>query len=148
MQETASSLVSDILREIYVQGDEQSIESVDFETCIRYINRFMAELGSRGIDIPWVPLSSPNDPVYAPDGVISAIIANVAVRLAGQYDVQISEPLAASAALGMDALMMEGVNINKQRYPSTLPVGSGNDDWYNGNSRFFPDYNEDENGPY
>lgn len=148
MAETASSLVSDILREIYVQGDEQSIESIDFETCVRYINRFMAELGARGIDIPWVPLENPTDPVYAPDGAISGIISNVAIRLAGQYDIQISESLAASAALGMDAMMMLGVNIGKQRFPSTLPIGSGNEDWLNENSHFYPDFNEDENGPY
>lgn len=148
MSETASSLVSDILREIYVQADEQSIESVDFETCVRYINRFVNELNARGIDIPWVDLANPADTVYAPDGAISGIISNVAVRLAGQYDIPISESLAASAAIGMEALTMLGVTVNKQRFPSTLPIGSGNENWLDNDSHFFPDYNEDDNGPY
>lgn len=148
MAETANSLVSDILREIYVQADEQQIESIDFEVAARYVNRFMAELSALGIDIPWVDIENPADTIYAPSGAISGIIANVAVNLCGQYDVNVSAPLAAAAERGMQAMRHLGVNIGKQNFPSTLPIGSGNENWLDNDSHFFPDYSEDENGPY
>lgn len=148
MAETANSLVSDILREIYVQADEQPIESIDFEVAARYVNRFMNELNATGVKIPWVDIESPSDEIYAPAGAISGIIANVAVRLCGQYDVQVSQPLVLMAETGMNAMRNIGVNIGKQNFPSTLPMGSGNDEWLGNVSHFYPDFGEDENGPY
>jgi len=40
--ETAESVINDALQEILVQASEQSLQTVDFQTARRYLNRMMA----------------------------------------------------------------------------------------------------------
>lgn len=142
-QETAQSLIDDILREIYVQANEQDIPAIEFQTCLRYLNRFMAELLAKEIAIPWVELNNPADVVQAPSGAINGIVFNVALRVANQYDVQVSPTLAESARIGMETLTSIGVNFGKQKMPSTLPIGSGNESWLDYSTHFYDNPDED-----
>lgn len=148
MAETAESLVSDILREIYVQANEQDVPDIEFQTCLRYLNRYMAEINADGVRIPWVELTNPADKVHTPAGAINGIIANVAMRVANQYDVQVSATLADAAAKGYEVMLKLGVKVGKQNFPSSLPIGSGNENWLDNDSHFFPDFGEDYNSKY
>ncbi|ANJ65519.1 putative head completion protein [Pseudoalteromonas virus vB_PspP-H6/1] len=148
MAETAESLISDILREIYVQANEQDVPDIEFQTALRYLNRYMAEINADGVRLPWVDLTNPADMVYTPTGAINGIISNVAMRLANQFDVQVSATLADAAAKGYEVMLKLGVNVGKQNFPSSLPIGSGNEDWFANDAHFFPDYGEDYNSKY
>lgn len=142
--ETAQSLVSDILREIYVQANEQDIPAVEFETCLRYLNRMMAEFDADGIKLGWTILSNPADVATVPMGAINGIIFNAALRVANQYDVEVGPLLAINAERGLETMRKLGVSIPKQSFPSTLPIGSGNEDDVDVFGNFYPGCNEDD----
>ena len=142
MAETAQTLINDILQEIYVQADEQSIQSVDFEAALRYLNRYMDQLASDGIDLTWTTLVDPADAVTAPDGAILGIIKNTALYLANTYDINVSQRLISDADDSMRTLERIGMTLTQSNYPSTLPYGSGQGDNYY-TDHFYPGCNED-----
>ena len=139
--ERASVIIKDILQEILVQASEQQVQAVDSNTTIRYMNRFMAEQDALGVSLGYTKITNPDDFVTLPDGALNALIFNVALRLATSFDIPPMATLAESARIGMSALRKLAVNIKPSTNPSTLPIGSGNEDESNDfqNSHFFPE---------
>ncbi len=125
--EKAAVIISDILQEILVQANEQKVEPVDSNYVIRYMNRFMAELDIRGISFGYTIITSPEDDLTVPDGIINGIIFNVALRIANSYDIPVSPSLAASAASSMDTMRIFTIKVGESAMPSILPIGSGNE---------------------
>lgn len=141
-QETASSVINDILQEIFVQANEQQVQAVDYQTAQRYMNRFMAQLDADGVKLGYTVVSNPSDPITVPAGAINGIIYNVAMQLSNSYDIDVSPSLVANAQSSMETMRKLGVSIPKMNYPSTLPIGSGNEDNYD-EFHFYPGCNED-----
>ena len=81
--ETGQSVVSDILQEILVQSSEQAIEAVDAQTCIRYMNRFMAELAVT-TPLGYTVITNPTDQITVPDGAINGLIYTADVFIADE----------------------------------------------------------------
>lgn len=134
--ETAQSLVKDILQEIFVQADEQSIQSIDFQTALRYLNRYMQQLNADGVSLGWTNLVNPSDVATVPDGAVLGIIYNTALQLAGSYDVEVSGSLVSNAQSSMKTMLSLGVSIGNTEFPNTLPIGSGNEQNYT-NDHFY-----------
>jgi hypothetical protein len=142
MAETAQTLINDILQEIYVQADEQSIQSVDFEAALRYTNRYMDQLSADGLDLTWTTLEDPADPVTSPDGAIMGIIKNAALYLANTYDIEVSQRLVSDADDSMRTLEKIGMTLPQSNFPSTLPIGTGNNATHY-TDNYYVGYNED-----
>lgn len=119
-------VVRDALQEILVQASEAPIEADEAQTAIRFLNRMMAELDARGISLGYTAVSSLADDVTVPDGALSGIVSNLAVRLAPQYDQVASAELIAAARTGLSVMAMLTVDILPSSYGDTLPVGEGN----------------------
>jgi len=138
--ETAQSVVSDILQEILVQSSEQAIQAVDAQTCIRYMNRFMASLAARGVNLGYTKVTSLADDITIPEGAIEGLIYNVAVKLCSSYDVQPNQFLILNAREGLKAMNQLGVARVESSMPATLPIGSGNESESTYNTwHFYPD---------
>ena len=138
--ETAQSVVNDILQEILVQGSEQAIQAVDAQTCIRYMNRFMASLSAKGVSLGYTTISSLSDTLTIPDGAIEGLIYNTAIRLCSSYDIQPNQFLQLNARESSKAMEMIGVTIGPSSYGDTVPIGSGNEGDYVYNTyHFYPD---------
>ena len=138
--ETAQTVVSDILQEILVQSSEQAIQAVDAQTCIRYMNRFMASLAARGVNLGYTEVTSLADNITIPDGAIEGLIYNVAVKLCSSYDIQPNQFLIVNAKEGLMAMNQLGVDIGPSSYGDTTPIGSGNEgDYAYDNYHFYPD---------
>ena len=137
MSETAESLITDALGEAFINAQEQPTESVDMQKGIRYLNRMMAELDSRGISLGYTVVDDPSDLITVPDGAINGVIYNLAIKLAPSYGEAISIELSNNAKLGMSAMVDLAVEVLPRKLPCTLPVGSGNDDRFR-NRKFFP----------
>lgn len=135
--ETVEDIIRDSLQEILVQAAEVPLVADEAQTAIRFLNRMMAELDSRGISLGFTRVSSLSDFVTVPDGAISGVVSNLAVRLAPQYDQVPSGELLASARTGLSAMAMLSVDILPTSYGDTLPTGDGNH--YTGDSAFYPD---------
>lgn len=140
MTETASSLITDALGEILVQASEQPIEPNEMSSAIRYLNRMMAGFSANGIDLGYTIVTNQNDVITVPPGASEGVLFNLAIRLAQQYDEQISPTLAASAAAGLSALRKLGLTLSPAKPPCTLPIGSGNESDGSGGigDRFYP----------
>ena len=147
MVDTAETIINDALLELTVQEGEQAIESFEFQRGVRYLNRMMAEFFADNIELGYTPVSNPNDIITIPAGGMSALVANLAVRLSSALDIAITPALAQTAEKGMITLRNLGLNIGKLNYPSTLPIGSGNEQESNTftDGHFYPDCCEDIN---
>jgi hypothetical protein len=128
MAETASTIIRDALQEILVQASEQPIEASEAQDAMRLLNRMMAAWVSDGLDLSYTPVDSLNDAITVVDGALDAIVLNLAIKLAPQYDRPISQGLFLNAKNAMDAVRKIAVVITESAYPSTLPYGSGNED--------------------
>jgi hypothetical protein len=147
MSETAGAVVRDALSELTIQPDEQTVQPVELFTGIRFLNRMMAAYDSQGIKLGYTFVNGPNDILTVPAGVIEGMVFNLAVRLATGYDMPVSPSLAKNAVDGMRVMRNVGLKLTKVAFPSTLPIGSGNEEVagsYNGEN-FYPDCCEDEN---
>jgi len=146
MAETAGDLIKDALTELTVQANEQTVPAVDLNTGVRYLNRMMAAWDAKQIKIGYTKVDSPNDLLTVPEGAIEGMVFNLALRLAAQYDMQITPSLAESAREGMETIRIIGVKTGKANFPSTLPIGSGNEDASGiyPDQRFFDGCCEDE----
>ena len=124
--ENANAIVTDALQELVVQASEAAIPQVEAQTAIRYMNRMMDRLASRGINLGYTKVNNLGDPVTVPDGAVSGVVTNLAVEIGGQYDVPISQGLANRAMAGMDAMIDISFTIIPTSFPDTAPKGSGN----------------------
>lgn len=141
MEEKASDVIGDALRELIVAAPESDIEADEAQTGIRYLNRMMAEWAVRGYNLGYTEVEDLGDPVTVPNGVSEAIVSNLAIRMAAQYGVSIdpANALIARAEAGLNAVRHLTISVDTAEYPSILPMGSGVD------GTFFP---EQENAVY
>jgi hypothetical protein len=135
--ETASTVINDALQELLVQASEQPIESVDFETAKRYLNRMMFEFDADGINLGFTQVVKASDPITVAYGAINGIIYNLAMNLATTFDVPVGPELALKAAEGKRIMTKIATTIGPSSYPDTLPIGSGNEGYSTDSYHFY-----------
>ena len=113
---------------IMAQGADAPLAADDFNDYIFALNNYMLALDAKGIALGYTVVDSINDEITVPPGAILGIIANVAILVSPDYGGSVSPELIANAKLGMDAMRRLGLRIIPSRFPSTLPIGSGNED--------------------
>jgi hypothetical protein len=133
--ETATEVINDALQAIVVQASEQPIQTVDFQTARRYLNRMMATVPFVGLGFTNINL--PDDFVTVPDAALEGVIFNLAVKLLATYDIPLTAELSQNARDGLKEIRRLTVNVEPTQFSCTLPIGSGND-LYNPVSDFFP----------
>lgn len=147
--EKAETVIKDILLEVLAQSADQSVEGIDSNTCIRYMNRFMAGMAIKGASLGYTNITSASQYVTIEDAGMEGLVFNTALRLCNSYDIPASQSLAMSAS---DSLQIMLLASNKQRptqMPSTMPTGSGNYSWGCNNNFYEPVSNiELEQGGY
>ena len=140
--ETAESVINDALQEILVQASEQSLQTVDFQTGRRYLNRMMAMTPFSGMG--YTVVTDPSDAITVPDAAISGIIFNLAKSLLSSYDMPLTAELNMSAKDGLQEIRRITVKVLPTRYPCTLPIGSGNEQENTFNNQHFYACPDDE----
>ena len=106
-----------------------NIEDINMSDGLRYLNRMMAKLDREGIELGYVSLNSVDDEIGVPDAVILGMVKNLAYTLWPQYNVDPMNPLIKfSAKRSLKSMQSKAIDeINPAQFPSTLPVGSGNE---------------------
>lgn len=127
MSETAGDLIKDALTELTVQAQEQTVPAVDLNTGVRYLNRMMQMLDAEGVKLGYTLVNSPNDVLTVPAGAYEGIMFNLALRLANGFDVNTTGEFRQVARDSKRVLYKLGVGLNTMNFPSTLPIGSGNE---------------------
>ena len=136
---TAAQLIKASLQEILVQASEAPLEADEYQDSIFALNNLMAAYDAESIDLGYTVVSDLGDAITVPAGAIQPIIKNLAIELATQFDAVVPPELAVQAARGMRTLRRITRKFPVTRFPSTLPIGSGNDDGSYRYSRFYPD---------
>ena len=139
MTDTAATIIGDALTDLVVQASEQDLTASETTTAIRYMNRYMAQLSARGVNLGYTVVSNLGDDITIPDGALDGLRARLAIRLAPMFDVPVPVELQQAANDAEKAMYALGVQLREMQYPDRLPVGSGNENFENGDSaHFFP----------
>lgn len=125
---TVSQVAKASLQKILVQASEADLEPDEYQDFIFAMNNWMASLQSQSIDIGYTPVSNLSDEITVPDGAVLGIISNMAIQVSPDYGGDISPALIGQAQEGMKTIRRLGQLSSQTKRPSTLPIGSGNDD--------------------
>ena len=137
---TVAQVATSSLQRILVQASEAPLQPDEYQDFIFSMNNYMAELDASGIQLGYTVVSDLGDDVTIPTGALRGLIANMAVEVAPDYNGIISAGLAKAARDGYNTMQLIGQSMGTSRYPSTLSIGSGNEDNNFGiSTNFFPD---------
>lgn len=141
MAETAGDIIKDALGEIVVLGAEAPLESVDAQAAMRYLNRMMAAFDADGIALGYTEVNNLNSPITVPAGAIAGMVYQLGVMLWDQFSDGQTVPatLLAKAISGKNTMRNLAVSIGATEFPSTLPIGSGNEGGRTQTDKFYPD---------
>ena len=137
---TVDQLATASLKRILVQAGDAPIEADEAQDYVFALNTYMLDLDASGIKLGFTEVSDLGDEVTVPTGALRGIIANMAIEVAPDYGGVVSAALQATARAGLATMRKLGVTIGRAAYPSTLPVGSGNESegaWRT--SHYYPD---------
>lgn len=138
--ETARDVLLGAFEDIVVRMDEETLGASDMLTGVKTINRIMAMLSENGVDLGFTKLAKISDLITIPEGVIDSLVSLLALRLWPSYRTgEPSSQLVANARRGLAQMYKSGVEIGATEYPSTLPMGSGNEDSGGTYDIFYPD---------
>lgn len=137
---TVSEVMVDSLQEILVQAAEADIEASEAQTFIFKMNNMMLALDARGVTLGYTKVSNLGDTVTIPDGAIEGLVFVMAVKSASGYNAIVPPTLAQNARDGLNTMRLLGQTMPESQYPSTLPIGSGNEDCSGRRtSHYYPD---------
>ena len=137
---TVAQVAKASLQRILVQASEAPLEADEYQDFIFAMNNYMTSLDAAGVHLGYTVVSGLADEVTVPVGALRGLIANMAIEVAPDYGGVVSDALVLQAREGLQAMRMIGQTIGGTRYPSTLPVGSGNsDNGYGVSWSFYPD---------
>lgn len=141
---TVAQVAKASLQRILVQASEAPLEADEYQDFIFAMNNYMAQLDAQGISLGYTEVSDLGDEVTIPTGALRGLIANMAIEVSPDYGGVISQGLIAAAQQGLQSMRILGQRIQTSKNPSTLPLGSGNEDMLYGYSgHFYPDQEAD-----
>ena len=139
---TASQVIKAALQRILLQDSEAPLIASEYQDAIFAMNNWMLDLDAMGVKLGYTEVTNIGDEVTIPPGALRGLIANLAIEVAPDYDAQPTQALVAAALGGLKAMRKLGVRMGRSRFPSTLPIGGGNEtDGYR-TTHFYPDLEE------
>ena len=137
---TAAQVIKAALQRILVQASEANLEPDEQQDTIFAMNNLMLAYDADGIKLGYTEVSTLADTITIPTGALRGLIANLAIEISPDYNGSITAALADAARNGLDTMRKLGVAMGETAFPSTLPIGSGNEHCHDHFSqRFFPD---------
>lgn len=124
---TVAQVAAASLKRILVQGADAPFEADEYQDFIFALNNYMLALDAEGVTLGYTEVSDLGDQVTVPTGALRGIIANMAIEVAPDYGGQVSPALVKAARDGLQTMRLIGQTVPATAYPSTLPIGSGND---------------------
>lgn len=121
---TVSSVCSRALRLLGVQDAGEAIQASEFENASDALNAMLRRWEASGISMGWQPSDSPSDVLQVPDEALEAVVYQLAMRLAPEYEVQASQAIASAASGFLDQLRRDVAVANPIRRMGTdAPLG-------------------------
>lgn len=131
---TGTEVIKDALRRIGVESMAQEAGPEEIIDAMKVLNNMLQMWQSQGIQIGIVPLQDPGDQLSEPADSRNAIVDNLAVMVAPNYDngeTIVSGNLHANAKKGYNWVktLYQKFRVAPKRVSSTMPLGAGNKRW-------------------
>jgi len=124
---TKRELVGLAFAELGIGNWQFDLQPDEIQNAINRMDGMMASWSKHGIRIAYDGTSNdPDTEAGTPDWAQEPILLNVARLIAPGFGKQLSPVSAANAKAAYDDLLSSTVTIPQRRFPSTLPLGSGN----------------------
>jgi hypothetical protein len=124
---TVAQVAKASLQRILVQASEAELQPDEYQDFIFAMNNYMLDLDASGITLGYTEVSNLADQITIPTGALRGLIANMAIEVAPDYGGEITQGLQIAAQEGLKTMRKLGIEIKRSNYPSTLPIGSGNE---------------------
>lgn len=135
---TALKVIERAFSKIGVKAAETPLTSAEVQDGRDVLNDMLSSWDSTGTLKGAVPVGDVGDELIVPRYAIGAIKANLAIRLASEYDKAVTQGLAFDASDSLKEMVKSSIDLSNVDLPSTLPVGSGNSgDTYDTFDQFF-----------
>lgn len=135
---TALDIINDALDDLTIKSSEVSLTDSEVSSAIRKMNRMLTNWAQGGLNLGFTKIENSSDTLTTPDWADELITAQLAIRLASSFGMQVSPEIVAIASDSMTRALRNNIQLSKPSYPGSLPTGSGN--YNNGsNSHFFND---------
>lgn len=126
MTKTVQQVADDAMMMILVKGAESPLNGDEMQDFMNALNNWMASMAAVGINLGFTPVSNASDIITVPDGAIDGITSNMAIKMSPQFGGIVSPELREDAKEGYNIIRILGNTMNGTKYPTTLPIGSGN----------------------
>lgn len=126
MTTTVQQVADEAMSLILVKGAESSLTGDEMQAFIYSLNKWMASLLAMGINLGYTVVANASDVVTVPDGALDGIASNMAIKMSPQFGGIVSPELREDARDGLNIIRILGNTMNNTKYPTTLPIGSGN----------------------
>lgn len=128
MGTTALQIIERAFSKAGVKPAETPLTNAEVQDALDTLNDMLSEWDVNGTLKGAVPVETVNDDLIIPRFAFGAVKANLAIRLAPEYDRVVTQGMAFDATDSLKELVKATINLSDLDYPSTLPVGSGNQD--------------------
>ena len=117
--------------EIGIASYAFDISPGQFQAALRKLDAMMAEFNARGIrlayPLPGTPDGSDLDSLTdVPDGAVSTVVLQLAIRLAPSYGRPVMPETKSNAARALESIMAQQAAPKEMDFPQTCPIGAGN----------------------
>jgi hypothetical protein len=127
---TKRQLVQGAFEEIGMADYVFDLQPEQLQGALRRLDGMMAEWTGRGVSLGYMVPSSPENSDITedsgiPDWASTAVILNLACRIAPGYGKMVLPQTQNGAKQGLDTVMNNVTKTYPMQYPSSLPVGAG-----------------------
>ena len=123
---TARDVVDGALELLGVKAAESAVTAAEAINGLSGLNDMLNEWNLEGLQIGLETIDDLDEELFVDDGAVGPLKANLAIYIAPGYDRTVTPELAQRAKRGKSTLRANVFECPVE-YPSTLPVGSGNE---------------------
>ncbi len=135
---TYLDIITGALQHLTVITAETELTAAEAQDGLNDLNDMGAEWEVSGPRVGFMPSLDVNSQINLPRHAVAAYKANLALRLAPQYEKLVTASLAQLASGALTSLLTAVDFLGPVELPDTLPVGSGNECPDVLNRQFFP----------
>ncbi len=128
MATTALQVIERAFSKAGIKPSEAPLTAAEISDGLDTLNDLLSEWGTNGPLKDAVPVDNVTDTLVLPRFAFGALKANLAIRLAPEYDRTVTQGMAFDATSSLAELVKATIDLSELDYPNTLPVGSGNQD--------------------
>ncbi len=141
---TAESFIIRAFSKAGIKTAETSLEASEIQDGLDQLNDMLSSWEFSGIRLGFEPVADKDDELRVPRYAHAAIKSNLAVVIGPEYSKPPQPVLLAESDLTKRELLTATINLDGVEYPSTLPLGAGNEcgDFIT-DRRFFPENSEE-----